>query len=621
MNTKDRSVRATTLDNRSRRNFLGGAAALGTVALAGHSSLARALLPGAPDLILTDGELITLDPTRPRAQAISIKDGLIQAVGSSSDVLALRGSATEVLSLAGRTVIPGLNDSHMHPTRAGRFYAMELRWDGVPSLEQGLNMLADQAKRTPEGRWVRVIGGWSPYQFTEKRMPTPAELTKAAPGTPVYVLFLYSQGFLNKAAVDLLGLSPETQTPPGTAYEFTPDGGAIIHAKPNPDLLYGTIGALPPMTAEQQAISTRHYYRELNRFGLTSIIDAGGGGHHFPEDYVGSEQLALSGELPIRISKYLFPQQKGRELEEFQRWTAGWEVHANAAHALAHGYVVRGGGEFLAWAAGDYENFLDDRPDITTRKYWRSQLLAVTRHLLANRWPLRIHATYDESINHILDVFEEAHALEVAEGRLGFGGIRWAFDHGETMKRPTLQRIKAMGGGMAMQARMAYAGEYFLERYGVEATRNAPPFRDVIEAGVPLGLGSDSTRVASYNPWNTLYWATTGRSVGGTQLHGERQQLSREEALFHHTVGSAWFSQEELFKGRLKPGQFADLAVLSAPYLEVGDEELRQIESELTIVNGQVVHDAGAFGGRAPILPEIEPNWSPVRHHGGFYKV
>ncbi|MEM6808488.1 MAG: amidohydrolase [Pseudomonadota bacterium] len=600
----------------SRRQFVAAGGAL-----AGASVFGTASAADDATLVLTDANIITQDPLQPEASAIALRDGVVQAVGSERQVRAYIGRDTEVISAGGRTVIPGLNDSHMHPTRAGRFYALELRWDGLPTLEAGLNRIRESAKKTPKGHWVRVIGGWSPFQFAERRMPTSAELTKAAPDTPVYVLFLYSQGFLNKAAVDVLGLTPGMQTPPGTAYEFTPDGGAIIQAKPNPDLLYGTIGALPPMTAEQQAVSTKHFYAELNRFGLTSVIDAGGGGHHFPEDYRGSEALALAGELPVRISKYLFPQAKGRELEAFRQWTADWQVNVNRAEALMNAYVVRGGGEFLAWAAGDYENFLDDRPDITTRPQWREQLLGVTRHLLANRWPLRIHATYDESINHILDVFEAAHTQEVSEGRLGFGGIRFAIDHGETLQRPTLGRIKALGGGMAMQARMAYAGEYFLDRYGKAATRRAPPLRDVINAGLPLGLGSDATRVASYNPWLTLYWATTGRSIGGTLLHGPEQQLTRRQALFQHTVGSAWISQEEVLKGRLKPGQFADLAVLNAPYLEVDDEDLLTIESELTVTGGRIVHASGDFISRAPDLPAIKPAWSPVAEYGGFYSA
>jgi predicted amidohydrolase YtcJ len=585
-----------------------GAATMGRVAFASES----------PPVVLINGNIITQDPQKPRASALAIGDGLIIATGDDKEIRALAGKHSTVIDLRGRTVIPGLNDSHQHPTRAGRFFATELRWDGLDSLEKGLRMIQEQASRTPKGQWVRVIGGWSPYQFREQRMPTPAELTAASPEVPVYVLFLYSQGFLNSAAVRELGLKPGTKTPDGTAYRFTEDGGAIIEATPNPDLLYGTIGALPALSTDEQVISTQHYYRELNRFGLTSVIDAGGGGHRFSEDYSGSLALATSGALNLRISKYLFPQNKGSELEEFQQWTADWKLHHNRAEELMHGYVVRGGGEFLAWSAGDYENFLAPQPDITTRPTWRKDLLAVTRHLLEKRWPLRIHATYDKSINHILDVFEEAHALEVKEQRLGFGGIRFVIDHGETLQRPTLRRLKMLGAGMAMQSRMAYAGEYFLQRYGKEATRRAPPLRDVINAGIPLGLRSDATRVASYNPWNTLYWATTGKSIGGTPLHGPEQRLSREEALFHHTVGSAWVSQEERYKGRLRPGQFADLAVLSAPYLEVDDEDIRHLESELTIVGGRPVYASGEFDLEVPALPEIQPAWSPLLGFGGY---
>lgn len=607
----------TSLINR-RQTLLG--AGLGTVALAagsGPRAIAQAF-DGLPDLVVLGANAITQDPRFPRAEAVASKGGIITAVGGDAEIRPLIGRNTRVIEADGRTLIPGLNDSHQHPTRAGRFYATELRWDGLESLEQGLNMIGAAANKTPKGQWVRVIGGWSPFQFREKRLPTPAELTAVAPDTPVYVLFLYSQGYLNRKAVEVRGINTDTAAPPGTRYEITPDGGCILHAEPNPDLLYGSIGALPALSIEEQALSTQHYYRELNRFGLTSVIDAGGGGHHYPEDYSGSEALALEGELPIRISKYLFPQQKGNELAEFQTWTADWEAGVNRAERLLHGYELEGGGEFLVWAAGDYENFLADLPDIRKRPFWDKQLLEVTRHLLKNRWPLRIHATYDQSMNNILDVFEQAHALEVAEGRDGFGGVRWAFDHGETLQRPTIQRIKTMGGGVAMQARMAYAGEYFLERYGEKATRNAPPLRDVIEAGVPLGLGTDGTRVASYNPWNALYWATTGRSIGGTQLHGERHRLTREEALFHYTVGSAWFSQEERLKGRIMIGQYADMALLNAPYFDVSDDDLKSIESDLTITNGKPVYGKGEFNNLIEDLPSILPAWSPVRDFGGY---
>ncbi|MCQ8186623.1 amidohydrolase [Parvularcula maris] len=601
----------------SRRLVLayGGAAS----ALAGLGP-ASAQGGGAPDLILFGGRLITQNPWQRRATAIAMRGGVITAVGEDSAIRELVGRGTEEIDLGGRTVIPGLNDSHLHVTRGGRFYATELRWDGVGSLARGLEMIREQAARTPEGQWVRVIGGWSPFQFEERRLPTPGELTEAAPDVPVYVLYLYSQGYLNKKAVEVRGLTPETEAPEGTRYEFTEDGGCILHAEPNPDLLYGSIGALPPLGEDAMISSTMHYYRELNRFGLTSAIDAGGGGHTFPKDYASTGALAAAGDLSLRVSAYLFPQNKGAELAEFEAWTKAFEAGVNEAEGLRHGYEVEGGGEFLAWSAGDYENFLAGRPDITTRKGWREDLLGVTRHLLKNRWPLRIHATYDPSVNHILGVFEEAHTLEVEAGREGFGGVRWAIDHGETLTPRTIQRIKSMGGGIAMQARMAYAGEYFLDRYGRKAADNAPPLRDVIDAGIPLGLGTDGTRVASYNPWPALAWAITGESVGGTKLHAGRHRLTREEALYHYTVGSAWFSQEERLKGRLVRGQYADLAVLNVPYLDVADSDLSSIEADLTITGGQVVHGQNGFEDLAPTLDPIEPAWSPVRTYGGYQR-
>ena len=570
------------------------------------------------DLILTGGKVITLDPLAPEVQALAIADGIVIATGTNDEVIGSRDDDTRVIELGGRTVIPGLNDSHSHMVRGGRFYTTELRWDGLGSLARGLEMIAEQARRTPEGQWVRVIGGWSPFQFEEARMPTPAELTEASPDVPVFVLYLYSRGFLNAAAVAELGIDETTEVPPRTRYEFTDDGGAILHAEPDPGLLYQTIGALPGLSEADQENSTRHFYRELARFGLTSAIDAGGGGHTFPKDYVGTRRLADAGEMPIRISNYLFPQTPGEELADFETWTDGWAVNVNLADRLAHGFVVEGGGEFLVWSAGDFENWLADAPDITTREGWREQLTAVTRRLLARRWPIRIHATYDESVGHIMDVFEEAHRLEREAGRSGFDGVRWAIEHAETVTRENLERIAALGGGVAIQARMAYAGEYFVERYGAEAAADAPPIRDMIELGIPVGAGTDATRVASYNPWEALEWLVTGETVGGLATRDERNRLSRMEALALYTVGSAWFSGEEAIKGRIAPGQFADLAVLTDDYADVAEDAIGDIESVLTIVGGNVTYGAEEFEGLAPALPAIRPEWSPVAAFGGY---
>jgi predicted amidohydrolase YtcJ len=579
-------------------------------------------MSATPDLILVNGKIAMQEPAHEYVSALAVRDGIVAAVGTDSEVRNHQGPETRVIDLGGRTVVPGLNDSHLHLVRGGRFYNAELRWDGVESLADALDMLREQAERTPAGQWVRVIGGWSPHQFTERRMPTIEELNEAAPDTPVFVLFLYSQGFLNRAGLEALGITADTEAPPGGRYEIGPNGQptGVLLAEPNPTILYKTIAALPALTEEQQVNSTRQFYRELNRFGLTSAIDAGGGGHLFPPDYVGTKRLADAGEMPIRISYYLFPQHPGREVEDFRNWMADYEAGANGAVGLANGFVLEGGGEFLVWSAGDFENFLATRPDLGERDY-EEDLAEVAQMLVENGWPLRIHATYDESIGRILDVFEAVDRAERDAGRAGFRGIRWAIDHAETISADNIARVKALRGGIAIQSRLAYAGEYFLERYGADVAAQAPPLRQLLDAGIPLGAGTDGTRVGSHNPWPALYWLVTGKTVGGTQLASLENRLSREEALRLYTEGSAWFSGEEDVKGTLGVGKYADIAVLSADYFTVPEHEIRGIESVLTIVGGEPVYGVGEFASLARWDLEVEPEWSPVARFGGFARA
>ena len=595
-----------------------GAAALVLAALVGCR---QSTTDGSPpaDLVVLGAKVHTMDERRPEATAFAVRDGRFVAVGDESEMARWRGPATRVIEADGRTIIPGLNDSHSHVIRAGRFYNLELRWDGVPSLRRGLEMIREQAARTPKGQWVRVIGGWSPYQFEEKRMPTIAELNEAAPATPTFVLFLYSQGRINKAAVETLGLTAESKAPSGGRYEFV-DGGAILHAEPDPTILYQTIAKPPPLSPEDQVNSTLHFFRELNRLGMTSAVDPGGGGHAFPKDYAGTESVASRDDaLSIRIGFYLVPQTPGKEAEDFLRWSREVRTGTNRAIDLEHGLELEGAGEFLAHSAGDWENFLAARPDFDDRKAAGQDPLGdlheVVTLLVQKQWPLRQHATYGESIARILDVFEQV-ARE--QGRFV---PRWAIDHAETVQDRELQRIKAMGGGVAIQDRLAFAGEFFVERYGAEAARHAPPIRRMLELGIPVGGGTDGTRVSSFNPWPALYWLVSGRTVGGTKLFADDNRLSRDEALRLFTVGSAWFSQEEDVKGRIAPGQYADFAVLSEDYFGVPEERIPAIVSVLTVVDGRVVYVAEALASStklsAPSLPPVSPAWSPVAHFGG----
>ncbi|GFO70369.1 amidohydrolase [Geomonas limicola] len=561
----------------------------------------------APEIILHHGAITTLDEKTPQVSALAVSGGRITEIGGE-ELLQSADGETRCIDLKGRRVVPGLNDSHLHVIRGGLNFNLELRWDGVPSLADALRMLREQAQRTPPPQWVRVIGGWTEFQFAERRMPTLAELNEAAPDTPVFVLHLYDRALLNKAALNQLGYDRETPDPPGGAIERDRAGNptGLLIAKPNAMLLYASLAKGPKLSFEDQVNSTRHFMRELNRFGLTSIIDAGGGFQNFPDDYQVIGQLARDREMTLRIAYNLFTQHPTAELADFSTW-----VNSLTPGQGDDFYRLNGAGEMLVFSAADFEDFLQPRPDLLPQL--EAELTRVVRLLVERRWPFRLHATYDESISRFLEVFEAVNR------EVPFAGLRWFFDHAETITPGNLERVRALGGGIAIQDRMAFQGEYFRERYGHEAAEQAPPVARMLEMGIPVGAGTDATRVASYNPWVSLYWLVTGRTVGGLQLYPEKNRLDRLAALRLYTVGSSWFSGEEDAKGRLVPGQFADLAVLSSDYLTVAEQEIKGIESLLTMVDGKVVYGAGEFGNLAPPSLPVSPNWSPVGRYGGYH--
>ncbi|BFO09022.1 hypothetical protein GGER_15320 [Serratia rubidaea] len=353
-------------------------------------------------LIITNGKFHTVDRANPTAQAVAIKDGKFLAVGSESEVMRHADDATQIIDLQGHTAIPGLNDSHLHLIRGGLNYNLELRWEGVPSLADALRMLREQALRTPSPQWVRVVGGWSEFQFAERRMPTLDEINQAAPDTPVFVLHLYDRALLNRAALKVAGYTKETPNPPGGEIQRDANGNptGMLIAKPNAMLLYATLAKGPRLPLEQQVNSTRQFMRELNRLGLTSAIDAGGGFQNYPEDYQVVAELHEKRQLTVRIAYNLFTQRPQQELEDFRLWTDMLKPGQGTDF-----YRHNGAGEMLVFSAADFEDFLQPRPDLPPGT--EEELERVVRHLVEHRWPFRLHATYDESISRMLDVFEK----------------------------------------------------------------------------------------------------------------------------------------------------------------------------------------------------------------------
>jgi len=542
--------------------------------------------------------------------AVAIGRGRVLAVGSDQEIRAYQGAATNVIDLGHRTVIPGLNDSHLHVIRGGLNYNMELRWDGVPSLSEALRMLREQAKGTPPPQWVRVVGGWTEWQFAERRLPTLEELNTAAPDTPVFVLHLYDRALLNRAALRAVGYTKDTPDPPGGEIERDKAGNptGLLIAKPNANILYSTLARGPKLSRADQVNSTRHFMRELNRLGITSAIDAGGGFQSYPQDYEVIAELNRQKQLTVRIAYNLFTQRPGHELEDFSSW-----VKMTSPGDGDDFYRVNGAGEMLVFSAADFEDFRQPRPDMPASM--EAELTEVVTVLAKNHWPFRLHATYEETIRRALDVFERV------DREIPFRGIHWFIDHAETSSRRSLERIRALGGGIAVQNRMAFQGEYFIERYGAAAAQQVPPIRTMLELGIPVAAGTDATRVSSYNPFVSLYWLVTGKTLGGTAVYREENRLSRAEALRLWTVGGSWFSTEQGRKGAIASGQMADLAVLSGDYFSVPEEEIKGLESVLTIVGGTVVYAASPFERLAPPALPVSPDWSPVSRYGGYRRA
>ncbi len=561
------------------------------------------------DIIIYNARITTLDPQKPEVSAVAIADDSIVAVGSNEEILQLAGNSTTRIDAKGKRIVPGLFDSHLHVVRGGRFYNSELRWDGVTTLKRALQMLKEQAERTPSGQWVRVVGGWSEHQFAEKRLPTVNELNEASGNTPMFVLYLYGKAWLNKAGLDALKINASTENPIGGIIQRNSHGEptGLLIAEPNAFILYSTLARLPQLSYDEKVNSIMQYMSELNRLGVTAVMDAGGGFQNFPDDYRITDSLYRQNLATLRLPYFLFAQKRGSELKDYQNWITTVDISSQESGL---NYSVEGGGENLVAEAADFENFLFPRPELPVDM--EQKLKPIIQLLVKNRWPFRLHATYNESITRDLDV------IEAVDKETPLNGLTWFFDHAETVSEENLKRIKSLGGGIAIQHRMAYQGESFIQRYGLEKAKSAPPVKKMLELGIPVGLGTDGTRVASYNPWLALYWITTGKTVGGTQVMDKMYTLDRATALELLTVGGYRLIKQDIDKGRIKKGYKADLIILSEDYFEVTDDEIKKIKSMLTILDGKIVWGNPAFYAGSPKTPPVIPNWSPVKFHGGY---
>ena len=581
-----------------------------------HAQTAPVAGAGA-DLIVVNAKIFPGNRSQPEASALAVRGGRIYSVGSDAEIRGLSTAQTTVIDARSRRLIPGIVDAHTHVLN-DLAYNYNVRWDGVPTLRQALDMLSEQARRTPEGQWVKVIGGWSPYQFEENRFPTIDELRAAVPDRPAIVQYAYNRALLNDQAMAALNVGSEQFAQlPDIEIERDSRGNptGVIHGYTWLFLALETM--VPQPSVEEQVSSITYSVRGLNRLGVTSIID-NGGRWPYPEAQARVDVLARDNRLNVRMPFVDLQLGDGGpvnmvdlEIEAITR-TAPISPGQNLHPTLQHGHEYRGAGEVLNGAVHDHENF--DRPAViidpdTMQRFVEEDV----SRLIARRIPFRMHISYNENITPFLD------ALERVNETVPIDGLRWSLEHAETISPENIERVRRLGGGIALDAKMALHADGFIKTHGREAALQTPRLRMLVDSGIPLAMTTDAFRAATFNPWVGISWMVTGKSVSGSQALADDNRLTRAEALRLFTRGGAWFMNAEAELGAIAPGNLADFAILDRDYFSVSEDEIEAISSVLTVMDGRVVFGVEDYGDLTPALPAALPAWSPSNHFGSYY--
>jgi len=526
------------------------------------------------DTILVNGKILTIDAQSSIREAMAIRDGRIVSLGSSADIRKLGGPQSRVIDLQGRTVIPGLIDSHLHAIRAAQTFATEVNWIGAPSLADALARVTDASKTMKPGAWLIVAGGWNVQQFKENRRPTQAELVKAAPNNPVYIQLGYGWAMLTPMALKALNINSDADVPSGGRLERDANGQPTGAISGGQGAIIALFDKLPKPTFEQQVDGTKRFFRELNRLGLTGVYDPGGN-NLLPEDYQAVFKVWRQGEMTVRVAYTLCGNTPGGEFEEIK----------NLVALLPQGFgddMLRFGGLGERITAAMNNN---NRPtEVEKAKYYEIVKWAAERGLT-----LTMHWNNDGSVGQLLDIFERVNR------ETPIANLRWSIAHLNDASEASLRRMKALGVGWTVQDAMYFGGDGYVQQAGAEAARRVPPVMTGKKIGVPIGGGTDAHRVASYNPFTSLQWFLDGTTVSGHAIRGPEQTPDRMDALRFYTLGSAWFSFDEKTRGSLEAGKFADLAVLSKDYMTVPVSDVHTIESVLTMVGGRIVYASGPY--------------------------
>jgi predicted amidohydrolase YtcJ len=543
------------------------------LSIAATTSILQAQQPTA-DLILSSGKVITVDERFTIAQAVAIKGERIIAVGTAQDIARFAGPNTKKIDLKGKSVIPGLIDNHMHLLRAGQTWEREIRLDGVESRKQALEMLESRAKSLGPGQWVYNIGGWTTDQFADDKRPfTREELDRIAPNNPLAIQESYYATFLNSRGLQEIKIKDNSTDP-----QDLPNGSVLRDSAGRATgMVKGDMPAVRPIAARMPKVSDDRIeasslglLHDMNRAGLTSF--------------------GVPGCDPTLLRMYrgwADRSQLNARVFCIDGFGAGTPEQADKIlPQISHIKLFQGDdfidsifyGESVYGPLHDPMFLLksDPRPDQLAQ--WRRIATEIAKAGL----PLHVHASLENTIDAFLD------QIEAINKEYPVKNLRWVLAHDTQLNAPELDRMKRLGLYVALHPWAVINGGIFHQIYGDRAYE-MPALATIQNSGIKWGFGTDGSAANQVYPFTTLWFAVTGKMVGGTKVI--RQTISREDALIAHTRNNAFFLFEENNLGSIQPGKLADLLVLDRDYLTVPADQIKDIKPLLTIVGGRIVYD------------------------------
>ena len=530
----------------------------------------------APDLVLHNGKIVTLDRAFQVAEALAIKDDKIVAVAGNDSITALAGSETRLIDLEDRTVAPGFADNHYHNIGGGPGVDLS----STRSLGDVLEAIAERARETPEGEVISTNGDWHEGQLREQRLPYRDELDEAAPHHPVVVVRGGREYILNSAALAKWAIDETTKVPDGGSIGRYDDGrlnGELVDrakrfVKLLPQASVGVSYRLDGLVSE---------HRRLNEVGLTSIRYASGN----KELYDALAELKRRGDLTLRVI-VLFRLRPSIDPARLDDVIAAWGVGPDEGDEwLKVGGIKLGvdGGFEGGWMRDPYEEPWGENGTYDgLQTFPNESYIDLVRALNQRGWRVATHAVGDAAIDLVLDAYQKAN-----EDR-SIGERRWVIEHGFIVQQDQFPRIKELGLVVSGQHHLYVAGPSLVKYWGAERARSVTPLRAYLDAEIPVSLGSDSP-VVPYPPLGVLYHFITRDTISAGVM-GEDQRLTREEALRAMSLGYAHLTFGDEHQGSIEPGKLADLVVLSEDILDCSPERIRDMEVAMTILGGKIVY-------------------------------